>query len=58
MFDAKRLPRQIAMDEGDLSRFHDQLVDRTQQPIPAIAEILFSLELAGLIYRIPGGYSR
>ena len=36
----------------------DQLVDRTQQPIPAIAEILFSLELAGLIYRIPGGYSR
>ncbi len=25
MFDDKRLPRQIAMDEGDLSRFHDQL---------------------------------
>ena len=36
----------------------DQLVDRTQKSIPVIAEILFSLELAALIYRVPGGYSR
>jgi len=36
----------------------DQLVERTKQPIQVITELLFGLELAGLVYQVPGGYSR
>lgn len=36
----------------------DQLVLRTQQSAAALSQSLFELEMAGLVQRVPGGYSR
>ena len=36
----------------------DQLVLRTQQSAATLSQSLFELEMAGLVQRVPGGYSR